>query len=74
MCYYQVKWANYFIIIIIIMTELVEKSTKESSGDRYDRATWKAMMQSVNDPVKLVEMLHNVKWESGLNADVTQGK
>jgi hypothetical protein len=52
---------------------LVAKVAKESSGDRYDRQAWKTMMQSVNDPAKLVEMLHNVKWENGLKPDVTQG-
>ncbi|XP_052708586.1 uncharacterized protein LOC128183562 isoform X10 [Crassostrea angulata] len=43
---------------------------KKDGSDKFDRAQWKAMQQTMSDTPKFVDMLHNVSWEDGLSDDV----
>ncbi|XP_060567478.1 dynein axonemal heavy chain 5-like [Ruditapes philippinarum] len=43
---------------------------KKDETGRVDRAQWKAMVNTMSDSTKFVDMLHNVSWEDGLPEDV----
>ena len=43
------------------------------TSERFDKQSWKAMQQTMNETTKFVDMLHNVPWEDGLPADVIHG-
>jgi hypothetical protein len=52
---------------------LIILGKKDETG-RVDRAQWKAMVNTMSDSTKFVDMLHNVSWEDGLPEDVLRGK
>ncbi|CAL1527205.1 unnamed protein product [Lymnaea stagnalis] len=49
---------------------VVKKAKPKEPGDRFDKAQWKSMQQTMSDSVKFVDMLHNLSWEDGLPSDV----
>lgn len=54
-------------------TMIVFLAKKDDTG-RVDRTQWKAMVNTMSDTTKFVDMLHNVSWEDGLPEDVLRGK
>ena len=42
--------------------------------ERFDRAAWKSMQQTMNESSKFVDIMHNVPWEDGLSKDIVAGK
>ncbi|GFN75495.1 dynein beta chain, ciliary [Plakobranchus ocellatus] len=50
--------------------KLAAKKAKAKDADKFDRAQWKSMQQTMTDSIKFVDMLHNVSWEDGLPSDV----
>ena len=38
--------------------------------ERFDRAAWKSMQQTMNESSKFVDMMHNVPWEDGLSKEI----
>ncbi|XP_059166583.1 dynein axonemal heavy chain 8-like [Physella acuta] len=49
---------------------IVKKAKPKEAGDKFDKAQWKSMQQTMSDSVKFVDMLHNLSWEDGLPNDV----
>ncbi|XP_077977225.1 dynein axonemal heavy chain 8-like isoform X3 [Glandiceps talaboti] len=48
-----------------------KKSKKDEDKER--KAKWKQIQNILNDSIKFVELLHNVKWQDGLNDDILSG-
>lgn len=65
---------NILIIKANMHCKLNIISAKKEDTGRVDRAQWKAMVNTMSDSTKFVDMLHNVSWEDGLPEDVLRGK
>ena len=58
---------------VVSNQKLCSSAKTSKDGERFDRAQWKSMQQTMNDSTKFVDMLHNVSWEDGLPTEVMQG-
>ncbi|XP_076466964.1 uncharacterized protein LOC143298129 [Babylonia areolata] len=58
--------------LIVKKTERQRSAKQVKDSERFDRAQWKSMVQTMTESTKFVDMLHNVSWEDGLPTDVLQ--
>ena len=59
---------------IVVNLKCFEGKTTPMGIEKFDRASWKLIQNSMNDSGKFVDMLHNVPWEDGLNMNDIGGQ